>query len=84
MPVLLVGMVIFMVVSSRNQSKRQKQLLDGLKVGDKIVSKSGLLGKLDEVSERTVKVEVAPGVKIMMLKASVEGLDQPEAKKETK
>jgi preprotein translocase subunit YajC len=68
-PLLL---VFFM---TRNQSKKQREIEAGLKPGDKVVTQAGLIGKLIEVGERTVKLEIAPGVNVQLLKASIQGIE---------
>ena len=64
-------------------------LLDGKKIGhayssrtvegDKVVTHSGMIGKLVEVGERSYKLEIAPGVKIDVLKSSIAGKDGADA-----
>jgi preprotein translocase subunit YajC len=77
---LLFGVLIFfMFWSSRSQQKKQQKLLADLKKGDRVVTQSGLVGKLAEVGDRIVKVEIAPGVKAEMLKSSLVGKDGAEA-----
>jgi preprotein translocase subunit YajC len=76
---LLFGVLIFfMFWSSRSQQKKQQKVLAELKKGDRVVTQSGLVGKLAELGDRTVKVEVAPGVKVEMLKSSLVGKDGAE------
>lgn len=82
---LLFGVLIFfMFWSSRSQQKKQQKLLSDLKKGDRVVTQSGLLGKLAEVGDRIVKVEIAPGVKAEMLKSSLIGKDGSDAGNEKK
>ena len=64
-----------MLLLTRNQSKRQKQLEANLKVGERVMTQSGLIGRLLEIGERTVKLEIAPGVNVQMLKSTVQGVD---------
>lgn len=72
---LVVPMILVMWYSNRGQQKRQKEMEDRLKVGDRVLTQSGLVGKLLEKGERYVKIEIAPGVKAQMLRSSVVGLD---------
>lgn len=65
---------------TRNQNKKQKQLEEALKVGDRVVSQAGLIGRLVEVGERTVKLEIAPGVNVQVLKSAISGLDASDQK----
>lgn len=78
-PLLLVApMFLIMWYMNRNQQKRQKEMEERLKAGDRVLTQSGLVGKLVEVGEkgsRFVKIEIAPGVKAQMLRSHVIGLD---------
>lgn len=76
---LLLPLFIIMFWSSRSQQKKQAQAISSLKKGDRVLTQSGLVGKLVEVGDRYAKVEVAPGVKIEMLKTGLLGKDTGEA-----
>jgi preprotein translocase subunit YajC len=65
--------------SSRSQQKRAAQAIAGLKKGDRVLTQSGLIGKLVEVGDRYAKLEIAPGVKIELLKSGLAGKDTGEA-----
>jgi preprotein translocase subunit YajC len=75
---LLPLLLIFMTM--RGQSKKQKQIEAGLKTGDKVVTQSGLIGKIIEMNERTARVEIAPGVNVQMLKSAIQGPDGGDPK----
>jgi preprotein translocase subunit YajC len=72
---LLLPLFLIMFWSSRSQQKKQAQALSSLKKGDRVLTQSGLVGKLVEVGDRYAKVEVAPNVKIEMLKTGLLGKD---------
>ena len=60
LPLLLIG-VVFYFFMIRPQMKKQKDLRkfrEGIKNGDKIVTIGGIYGKVIEVSEKTVIIEV--------------------------
>jgi preprotein translocase subunit YajC len=76
--------IVLMLLMSRNQNKKQKQLEESLKVGDRVVTQSGLLGKISEMDPRLVKLEIAPGVKVEVLKATVQGKYAPAEDKADK
>ncbi len=66
--------VIFWLLIIRPQMKRNKQhreLVSNLAVDDEIVSSGGLLGKVTEVGDNFIKVELADGVLVKMQKSSV-------------
>lgn len=76
---LIVPMLLLMFFMNRSQQKKQKEFEAKLKVGDKVVTQSGLIGKLVERGEKYAKVEIAPGIKVQMLRTAVVGLDSAEA-----
>lgn len=65
--------LLLMIFMTRNQSKKQKELENSLKVGDRVVTQAGLIGKITDLNERTAKIEIAPGVAVQMLKTSIQG-----------
>jgi preprotein translocase subunit YajC len=80
--ILIMALPLLLVVTtSRSQSKKQKKIEESLKVGDRVITRAGLIGKLTELGERTAKIEIAPGVSVQMLKSSIEGVDAPPAAK---
>jgi len=75
---LLVPLLLLMFWSTRSQQKKQAAVVAGLKKGDRVLTQSGLVGKLVEIGDRYAKVEVAPGVKVELLKSGLLGKDTPE------
>ncbi|QWT20409.1 preprotein translocase subunit YajC [Bacillus sp. NP157] len=72
MMVVLFGIFYFMMI--RPQMKRQKEhraLLSALGKGDEVVMNGGLAGRIEEVGDSFVKVEIAPGVVVQMQKGAV-------------
>jgi preprotein translocase subunit YajC len=76
LPLLLI--IVFMLWGSRSQAKKQQAMLASLAKGDRIILQSGIVGKLVELDDRLVKVEIAPGTKVDFLKSSIIGKDSPE------
>lgn len=64
-------MYFLMIRPQQKQMKAHRELMAGLKKGDEVVTQGGMLGKIHQVSERTVTVEVANGVRIRVLKSSI-------------
>jgi preprotein translocase subunit YajC len=72
---LILPMILVMFFMSRSQQKKQKELESKLKVGDRVITQSGLIGKLTEKGEQRVKIEIAPGIKVQMTRSALLGLD---------
>lgn len=72
---LLVGMfVIFYFILIRPQQKRVKEhrnLVASLKKGDEVVTNGGLLGKLTEVGDHYVTLQIADNVEIKLQRNAV-------------
>ena len=71
---LVLLFIVFYFLMIRPQTKRAKEhreMLSKLQSGDEVVTSGGLLGKLTEVGDTFVGVEVAPGVTIKVQKAQV-------------
>lgn len=75
---LLVPLLLMMFFSTRSQQKKQAAALAALQKGDRVLTQSGLVGKLVEIGDRYAKVELAPGVKVDIIKTGVIGKDTPE------
>jgi preprotein translocase subunit YajC len=69
---------------TRSQNKKQQKLEASLKTGDRVVTNSGLIGKIVEIGERTTKLEIAPGVNVQVVKSAIQGLDATDAAKDAK
>ena len=62
-PFLLMFVVIyfFMIRPQQKKTKQEKEFENSLKVGDKIITKSGLHGKVVELADTTVVIETMAG-----------------------
>ena len=71
-PFLLMFVVLyfFMIRPQQKRAKQEKEFESALKVGDKIITKSGLHGKVAEVAETTVIIETMAG-KLKMERSAI-------------
>ena len=72
LPALL--LVVFYFLLIRPQSKRakeQREMLSKVAVGDEIATTGGILGKVTEVGEQFLSVEIANGVNVKLQKFQV-------------
>ena len=66
--------VIFYFFLIRPQSKKQKEIRkfrEALQVGDKVITAGGIYGKIKEVKDTYIVLEIADNVKIRIDKGSV-------------
>lgn len=72
---LILLFVVFYFLMIRPQMKRQKEhknMVSALSKGDEVVTNGGIAGKVDEVGESFITVEIAPNVKIKLQKGAVQ------------
>ncbi|NGY38191.1 preprotein translocase subunit YajC [Flavobacterium sp. XN-5] len=71
-PFLLMFVVIyfFMIRPQQKKAKQEKEFETALKVGDKIITKSGLHGKVSELADTTVVIETMSG-KLKMERSAI-------------
>ncbi|WP_413587383.1 preprotein translocase subunit YajC [Bdellovibrio sp. HCB274] len=79
--------VIFYFLIIRPQSKRQKEhqkFLNEIKRGDEVITSSGILGRIEGITDQFVTVEIADGVKVKMLRTQIATTQKAAASKEDK
>ncbi|MEI7422740.1 MAG: preprotein translocase subunit YajC [Prolixibacteraceae bacterium] len=84
LPLVLI-IVVFYFFMIRPQMKRQKEtqkFRDALQRGDKVVTSGGIYGRIDEIKDQIIFLEVAPNVKLKVDKSVVlkDMSDAPVAK----
>ena len=71
--------VLFYFIGIRpqqKQAKKHRELVSALRVGDKVVTGSGILGRIAQLDDKIVTLEVDKGTRIKVLRDHVQGLQQ--------
>jgi preprotein translocase subunit YajC len=74
---LVVFFAIFYFLIIRPHQKRMnehKKMVDALSRNDEVVTQGGILGRIEEIDESFVTLEVAQGVKLRVQKQAVTGV----------
>lgn len=69
-------MYFLMIRPQAKKQKEQQELLNALKVGDQVITQSGLFGKISEMNEQTINLTIAQGVQVKILRSQIMGLQQ--------
>ena len=59
-----------MIVPQQKRAKKEKAFEAGLKVGDKVITKSGIHGRIAELGETTIVIETMSG-KLKMERSAI-------------
>ena len=76
LPLVLI-FVVFYFLLIRPQTKRAKEhkaMVAALAVGDEVVTSGGMLGKVTEVSDQFLTVEIADGVAVKIQRHTVQSV----------
>jgi preprotein translocase subunit YajC len=72
LPVLLLVVFYFLLIRPQNKrAKEHRELLTKLVAGDEIATNGGILGKVLDVGEQYLTVEIAPNVAVKLQKFQV-------------
>ena len=78
--VLVLGIFYFVILMPmRKKQQKVQEFLEGLKVGDKVITTGGIYGQVTRISGDVVQMQIADKVRIDVSKAAVGGLQgQPQ------
>ena len=69
---LLIPAFYFLILRPQQQrAKAHQAAINAVKKGDSVVTAGGILGKVTKVEDRFVELEIAPSVKVRVVKATL-------------
>ncbi len=69
--ILFIAFYFFLIRPQTRRQKEHQKLVEDLQKGDEVVTSGGLLGRINEVADSYVKIEVAKGVEVKIQRAAV-------------
>ena len=81
-PMLLILAIFYfmMIRPQQRKEKERRKMIEELRAGAKVVFAGGLMGTIQEATEKTFKVEIAPGTVIEIARSCVSGVVTEEKK----
>ena len=71
---LILGIFYFLIMMPmKKRQKKVHEFQESLKVGDKIVTTSGIYGQVTKLNEKSVQVQIADKVRIEVARAAIGG-----------
>ena len=80
LPLILILGIFYVVIwlPMRRQQKRIREFQGALKVGERIVTTSGIYGSITKLNDKSVQVEVADRVRIEIARSAIGGYQGEE------
>ena len=70
--VVIIGVFYFFLIRPQAKKQRETQMfLVGLKVGDQIITQSGMLGRIAALTDKLATLEIANNVQIKVLRTQI-------------
>lgn len=70
---MLAVFYVLVLLPMRRRQKKIQEFQDSIKVGDKVITTSGLYGQVTQLKDASVQLQIAEKVKIEVAKASIGG-----------
>jgi preprotein translocase subunit YajC len=80
--VMILVFYLLIIRPQQKQRKKQEHFLQALKVGDKVVTSSGVIGRIVSISGNIVTLEIAKDVRARVLKPYVLSLFSEEGEQQ--
>jgi preprotein translocase subunit YajC len=83
--VLIFGVFYFLLIRPQQQrQKEMKAMLAALKRGDRVITGGGIIGIVQKTKDNEVEVEIAPNVRITVLRETITSVVNPKPANDTK
>lgn len=69
---VVLGIMYFLMIRPQmNKQKAHQQFVSQMKRGDEVVTSSGILGRIEGLTDLYVTLEISPGVRIKVLRSQI-------------
>ena len=72
-PLILIFVIFyfFLIRPQQKRAKEHRNMLEALRRGDQVITQGGIMAKVAKVKDDEVEVEIAPNVKVTVVKATI-------------
>jgi preprotein translocase subunit YajC len=76
LPIVLMFVMLYflMIRPQMKRAKEQKQMIEALQKGDEVVTVGGVVGRIAEMRDAYVSLEIAPAIEISVQRSAVQTL----------
>ena len=72
---IIVVFYFLLIRPQQKKAKQQREMLAGIKKGDKVITSGGLYGEVTGLTDHTVTMEIAPKVRVKFARGSIAVID---------
>ncbi len=73
---LILALFLPLYLTNRKKKKAFKDMMDALKIGDKIVTIGGICGTVNKILENTLEIKIDKGVSMTITKGAVSRVEK--------
>lgn len=83
MPIILMFAIFYFLLirPQQKKTKQQREMIDNLKKGDRVITSGGICGHITAVEDSTITVEIADRVRIKLTRSSISALSNQQSGK---
>ena len=72
-PILIMVLIFYFLLyrPQKNAQKKHKEMLDALKIGDRVVTLGGIYGTITGLEDKIIKLKVANNVEIELARSAI-------------
>jgi preprotein translocase subunit YajC len=72
LPLVFIGLMFFLMIRPQmKRAKEHRELIAKLAKGDEVITNGGIAGRIDEIGENFISVEIADGVRVKLQRAAI-------------
>jgi len=72
---LMFGVLYFMMIRPQmKRAKEHRQMTEALQKGDEVVTTGGVLGKITQIGEAYISIQIAPNTEVQVQRTAVQTL----------
>jgi preprotein translocase subunit YajC len=75
-PLILIFVIFyfFLIRPQQKKAKEHQKMIEGLRRGDQVITQGGMYAKIAKVADDHVEAEIAPNVKVKVVKGTITGV----------
>jgi preprotein translocase subunit YajC len=72
LPLVFIGLMFFLMIRPQmKRAKEHRELISKLAKGDEVITNGGIAGRIEDLGEAFVTVEIADGVRVKLQRAAI-------------